>query len=138
MPDDLPYVDEHAVRIAAPRDVVWPVLERHGKSLGLPRGNLLAKVLGTRPEAGFEITASVPGESLDLTGSHRFSNYCLRFELADAPGGSTQLRAQTYAAFPGLTGEIYRTLVIRSRLHVIATMYVLRSVERNCRPLPLR
>jgi hypothetical protein len=132
-----PYVDEHAVRIAAPRDVVWTALEQYVTDIGIPHGNPLAKVLGTQPEAGFEVARSVPGESIDLVGRHRFSTYLLRFELADAPGGSTQLRAQTYAAFPGITGEIYRTLVIRTRFHVIATMHVLHSVERNCRTAPL-
>jgi hypothetical protein len=133
MPDYPPYVDEHAIRITAPREVVWPVLERHVANLGIPRGNPLAKVLGTQPAAGFEVAGSVPGESIDLVGRHRFSDYLLRFELADAPGGSTQLRAQSYAAFPGVTGEIYRTLVIRSRLHVVATRHILRSIRRDCR-----
>lgn len=136
-----PYIDEHAVRITAPREVVWTALEHYiTAGIGLPRGNPLAKLLttllGTQPRAGFEVARSVPGESIDLVGRHRFSTYLLRFELADAPAGSTQLRAQSYAAFPGITGEIYRTLVIRSRFHVIATLHVLRSVQRNCRTAP--
>lgn len=132
MPDRLPsYVDEHAVRISAPREVVWACLERYAiTSLGIPPGNPLAKLLGTEPQTGFEVSDSVPGESLELSGRHRFSTYRLRFELADAPAGSTQLRAQTYAVFPGVTGEIYRTLVIRTRLHVVATRQLLRSIGR--------
>lgn len=138
MSDTPPYVDEHAVRITAPRDVVWTVLEQYvTTSIGIPDGNLLTKLLGTEPEAGFEVARSVPGESIDLVGRHRFSTYLLRFELADAPDGATQLRAQTYAAFPGITGEIYRTLVIRTRFHVIATMHVLRTVQRKCRTATL-
>lgn len=137
MPDLPPYVDEHAIRITAAREVVFGVLEKRVADLGFPPGNPLAKLLGTQPSNGFEVAGSVPGERIDLVGRHRFSNYLLRFELADAPGGSTQLRAQTYAAFPGVTGEIYRTLVIRSRLHVVATMQILRSVQRNCRTAPL-
>jgi hypothetical protein len=131
--DNPPYVDEHAVRVAAPREVVWAALEKQAITLGIPAGSPLSKLLGTQPSSGFKVAESVPGESIDLVGRHRFSNYRLRFELADAPHGSTQLRAQTYAAFPGLTGEIYRTLVIRSRLHVVATMQLLRSIQRNCR-----
>jgi hypothetical protein len=132
MLDELPYVDEHAIRIPAPRDVVWAALERYvATSLRIPEGNPLALILGTEPRAGFEVSGSVPGESLDLVGRHRFSTYLLRFELADAPSGTTQLRAQTYAAFPGVGGRVYRALVISMRTHEVATNHVLRSVRRR-------
>ena len=132
MLDELPYVDEHAIRIPAPRDVVWAALERYvATSLRIPEGNPLALILGTEPRAGFEVSESVPGESLDLVGRHRFSTYLLRFELADAPSRTTQLRAQTYAAFPGVGGRVYRALVISMRTHEVATNHVLRSVRRQ-------
>jgi hypothetical protein len=130
---DLPYVDEHAIRIAAPREQVWAVLERHvGAGLGVPEGHLLARILGTQPQNGFAVAKSEAPERLTLAGRHRFSRYQLRFELAEAPNRSTQLRAQTYAEFPGVHGRIYRALVIDSRLHVIATNRILRSVRRRC------
>lgn len=128
---ELPYVDEHAVRVHAPRAVVWTALERYLDTLlrGTARSPLVA-FLGTEPHAGFEVTESSPPLRLTLTGRHRFSRYLLAFELADAPGGSTQLRAQTYAAFPGVRGRVYRTLVIGTRAHVLATNRMLRSVRR--------
>jgi hypothetical protein len=89
------------------------------------------RVLGTEPRAGFEIAERTPDVRLSLVGRHRFSRYLLAFELADAPGGSTQLRAQTYAAFPGVRGRVYRALVIGSRGHAIATNGMLRSVRRS-------
>ena len=126
----LPYVDEHAIRIAASREVVWAGLMRHvTASLLRPHGGWLANLLGTEPPAGFEVSDSVPARKLSLVGRHRFAHYMLVFELADARHGSTQLRAQTYAAFPGVHGRLYRALVISSRAHVVATMHILRSVR---------
>jgi hypothetical protein len=53
------------------------------------------------------------------------------FELDDDCSGTTRLRAQTYADFPGVRGRIYRALVIGTRGHVLATNHVLRSVKRR-------
>ncbi|MGC4941918.1 hypothetical protein [Kribbella sp. DT2] len=122
-----PFVDEHSLSLACPRDVVWQALNQHatGDLLIGPR-NPLALILGTKPRGGFEIADSIDGQRLDLTGRHHFSNYLLRFELE----GSTTLRALTYAAFPGPHGRIYRLLVISSGAHAIATRGILRSVAQ--------
>ena len=128
---ELPYVDEHAARILAPREVVWSALERYVDTLlRSTERNPLMRVLGTEPRAGFAIAERTPDERLTLVGRHRFSRYLLAFELTDAPGGSTQLRAQTYAAFPGVRGRVYRALVIGSQGHAVATNGMLRSVRR--------
>ena len=37
---------------------------------------------------------------------------------------------QTYAAFPGVRGRVYRALVIGSQGHAVATNGMLRSVRR--------
>lgn len=129
---DLPYVDEHAIRIAAPREEVWAALQRYvAGGLGISEGNPLAKVLGAEPQSGFEISESEAPERLTLTGRHRFSRYLLRFELTPASDGTTHVRAQTYAAFPGIHGRVYRALVIDSRAHVVATNRILRSLRRR-------
>ena len=135
---DLPYVDEHTVAIAAPRDQVWSALQRYTtESIGVPGGHPLARVLGTEPRSGFEVAEEIPGDRLTLTGRHRFSRYALVFELADTtpagPGGRenrTTLRARTYAAFPGARGQAYRALVIGTRAHVLAATRMLRAVRR--------
>ena len=67
------------------------------------------------------LTIAAPHERLTLTGRHHFSRYLLVFDLGDAPDGATRLRATSYAAFPGPHGRVYRTLVIGTRLHVVAT-----------------
>jgi hypothetical protein len=129
---NLPYVDEHAVRIPVPRDVVWTALERYvASALRSAEGSPLTRILGTEPRAGFEVSERVPAERLALAGRHRFSRYLLVFVLADAADGDTQLRAQTYAVFPGLHGSAYRALVIGTRFHVLATNRLLRAVRRR-------
>lgn len=131
MNTELPYVDEHSVRIPVSRDAVWAALQRYvASSLSGAEGSPLTKILGTEPRAGFEVLDSVPTDRLTLIGRHRFSRYMLTFELADATVGATQLRAQTYAAFPGMHGRVYRALVIGTRLHVVATNHLLRSIRR--------
>jgi len=130
--DDLPFVDEHSMRIPASRDRVWSALRGHvDSSLGIGAGNPLALILGTEPRAGFEIEREVPRQLLSMVGRHRFSRYRLVFELADVADGETQLSALTYAEFPGLRGRVYRALVIGTRAHVVATKQILRSIRRT-------
>lgn len=129
---DLPYVDEHVIRIAVSRELVWTALQRYVlTSLHLGEGNLLARILGTEPRAGFEVSESVRAERLTLVGRHPFSRYMLAFELTDVMRGTTQLRAQTYAVFPGVRGRIYRALVIGTHAHLAATRHILRSIRRQ-------
>lgn len=128
---DLPYVDEHAVTIAAPRDQVWTALRQYATtSIGVPGGHPLARILGTDPRSGFGIAETVPGTRLTLAGRHRFSRYTLVFELRDAAPDGTVLSATTRAAFPGARGQAYRALVIGTRAHVLATRHMLHAVRR--------
>jgi hypothetical protein len=127
----LPYVDEHAITIAVPRDQVWTALRRYAAtSIGISESSPLARILGTAPRSGFRVVEEVPGDRLTLGGHHRFSRYELVFKLDGTADGSTVLRAQTYAAFPGLHGRIYRVLVIGTRAHVLATSHMLRAVRQ--------
>jgi hypothetical protein len=128
---ELPFVDEHTIRIDASRELVWTALQRYvAASLRLAAGHPLTKILGTQPPAGFEVSESTPAERLILVGCHRFSRYMLAFELIDANDGTIQLRANTYAKFPGVRGRVYRVLVIGTRAHVIATNHILRGIRR--------
>lgn len=130
MTDNLPYIDEHTVRVDAPRRAVWHGLRWYVESLlrGTERNPLVA-LLGPQPRAGFDVAESVEEQRLSLTGRHRFSRYRLHFELSDAPGGGTCVHARSYAAFPGLHGSVYRALVIGTRLHVVATNDMLHGIR---------
>jgi hypothetical protein len=128
---ELPFIDEHSIRIPASRDHVWNALHRYVDStLVAGAHSPLTWILGTQPHAGFEIEQEVPGEQLGLAGRHRFSVYRLVFELSEV-ADETQLSALTYAEFPRLRGRVYRTLVIRTGFHVLATKHILRSVRRS-------
>jgi hypothetical protein len=136
---DLPFVDEHRVTVEASREVVWRTLRAYvDRGLASTSGSLFTRLLGAHPSSGFGVDEEVPAERLVLTGRHRFSRYALVFEL-DPSGDNTVLKARTFAVFPGPHGRVYRLLVIRSRLHVVATRRILRQIasssrQQNSRP----
>jgi hypothetical protein len=68
---------------------------------------------------------------LALMGEHRFSRYALIFCAVETASGPVRLSAETRAEFPGVKGRVYRTLVISSHGHVVATKSILRSVRRR-------
>lgn len=124
-----PFIDEHAVEVAAPVPVVWETLLDWAEHTltGGPR-RPLALILGTQPSAGFEVTDSEPPHTLDLSGRHRFARYRLVFHVDPLGTGEAVLRARSYASFPGLHGRAYRLAVISSGAHVVATRWMLRRV----------
>ncbi len=79
---------------------------------------------------GFLVTRSVAPAVLALMGEHRFSRYALIFRIEATAAGPARLSAETRAEFPAARGRVYRTLVIGSRGHVLATRSILRSVRR--------
>lgn len=138
---DLPFIDEHAIPVAAPADTVW----RHiPAAVGRPGwgSRLAASLLAAVPRRangdpltqgaalpGFSVRDAVPGERLVLAGRHRFSDYALIFMLADELG-RTRLSARTHARFPGIRGQVYRSLVIRSGAHRMLVRRMLRGIRR--------
>jgi hypothetical protein len=143
--EGLPPIDEHEIRIDAPPDVVWQALVKVvGGSFGGRLSTLLAMGLGcAETEAsgdlrhpggtipGFVVARVIPPALLGLLGAHRFSRYALVFRIDDLDEDGSRLRAETRAEFPGLRGVAYRTLVIRTRGHVLAVRRLLGSVRRQ-------
>jgi hypothetical protein len=125
----LPYLDEHAISIAAPRRAVDEALERY--TAGMCRGErpLLSRLLGLQPRSGFTTAAPAPGEQVRLRGRHRFATYALAFTTNEDGDGAT-LRAVTYARFPGVRGGAYRALLIGTGGHAFATRRILRSIKQ--------
>jgi hypothetical protein len=143
--ESLPFIDEHWIEIAATPDEVWNALMstvRHASEArsGVP----ISRALGCEETAvegaageigstlpGFVVTRSVKPAVLAMMGQHRFSRYALIFSILEKPSGLMLLSAQTRAEFPGRKGTAYRTLVIRSRGHVLVTTQILRQVRRR-------
>jgi hypothetical protein len=107
---DLPFVDEHAIEIEGPRERVWEALQR------------------TAPSTGFRVTESAAPAKLVLEGRHPFSRYALVFLIEELDSGRSRARAQTWAAFPGAAGRVYRALVIGSGMHAVLVRRMLRRL----------
>ena len=130
MEPEPPYVDEHGIVVAASRERTWEALTSYVDGrLAADHRSLFTWLLRTSPSSGFGVASRVPRERVELLGRHRFSRYRLVFTLSGS--GPTTLWATTYAAFPGPHGAAYRLLVIRSRLHVVATRRMLEAVRRR-------
>lgn len=149
---DLPSIDLHRVEVNAPQDSTWKALTEWSSRGGSdPRKVNFARLLGCEsvkvsgePGAagstvpGFRVARSAPPRELDLEGRHRFSTYTLDFRVEDLDGDRSLLSARTHAAFPGIKGQIYKTAVIRSRAHVLATKRILHSVARRAESATLK
>jgi hypothetical protein len=144
--DRLPHIDEHSATIAAGAGRTWEALLRIVEaSVSADRASRFARLLGCvdtdaagpRPLSegsafpGFHVEAATEERELALAGSHRFSDYSLVFRLEDLGEAGTRLRAETRADFPGLKGEAYKTMVIRTRGHVLVTRRLLGATKRR-------
>jgi len=151
-PDALPFLDEHGVEVEAPPDAVWKALCRVAEgSFSSSFAGRFARLVGCestgpsgpRPLAegsafpAFVVARAEPGSQLALAGRHRYSDYALVFHL-EGDGGTTRLRAETRAQFPGTGGRLYRAAVIGTRGHVLVTMRLLTAVKRRAELAPTR
>jgi hypothetical protein len=115
----LPYIDEHAITVAASRAETWPAVLRT-----ICRDPQDPSTVPT----GFVLDEARPPERLALKGRHLFARYLWVFELdADGPG-RTRVRSATWALFPGLHGKIYRALVIGTGAHRVVVRATLRRI----------
>jgi hypothetical protein len=141
--EELPFVDEHHVVVAAPAQVVWHWLTAHFTQPRRSGAQALAYVLAAEPRRatgtlpddgatlpGFRVAQVEPGRLLRLSGRHRFSTYVLALTLA-AEADRTTLTARTNADFPGPHGFVYRGLVISSGAHRAFVTGLLHAVRRR-------
>jgi hypothetical protein len=143
--DDLPFIDEHSRIVNASAQQTWDATRAvPARSLtgGLPAAfsHLLGceqTELAGEPGAvgstlpGFRVSRSTAPGELALEGSHRFSRYQLTFRIDDLGDGRSRLRAETRAVFPGMRGQLYRTLVIGTRGHVLAVRRMLAAIGQR-------
>ena len=148
--DDLPFIDEHAIEVAAPPERVWEAIcQTAASSFGGRWAEFLARLLGTaerHPQGdptepgstitGFRIGRADAPVELALEGEHRFSRYALIFHLEALPDGRSRVSAETRAVFPGLHGRAYRALVIGTRGHVLAVKRLLHAVRARAERAP--
>ncbi len=132
-----PYIDEYAAKVPANPERTWDALLRVLRT-DLSGGGPLVRILGASPSArsgdwagdltgatlpGFAVTEANRPTRLELRGHHRFASYALVFLIDE-----DKVRAQTYAAFPGLHGRAYRALVIGTRAHRLLVRRLLRRI----------
>jgi hypothetical protein len=129
--------------VDAPVGVVWRSLTRQIAQQNITGSPALVRLLGARPQRasgtpleegatvpGFAVAEAVPEEHVRLAGRHHFSRYVLEFAMSAGPEG-TVLAARSYGEFPGITGFVYRKLVIGSGAHPVLVRRMLRSVRRH-------
>lgn len=121
----LPYIDEHAITIDATAAETWSAL--------------LAVMCRdpadpTTVPFGFALDEASPPRRFVLKGRHPFAVYRWVFELDDLGPRRTRVRSQTWAAFPGLHGKVYRALVIGSGGHRVVVRLMLRRIAAAVRP----
>jgi hypothetical protein len=144
---ELPFVDEHSVDVDAPAAVAWDAAVANARgAFGSGAGGLFARAVGCEETeiagtpgeegstiVGFRIETSRPPQELGMAGRHRFSEYRLTFLIEPLDGGRSRVRALTHARFPGFHGDVYRTLVVRSRIHVLVTRHLLNGIAERAK-----
>ncbi len=142
----IPFVDAHAVTVHATPAATWDaLLDVVSASFDRSPVSLVARVLGCQDThgngsvlsvlgataPGFRVAGADPQSRLELVGRHRFSRYKLVFVLEALDGPGCRVRAETWAAFPGGAGRLYRAFVIGSGGHVIVVRSMLAGVRRR-------
>jgi hypothetical protein len=144
--ESLPFVDEVSTEVEATPEEAWEAVvatveRRGGRTAGRATGRALGcvpdrcagevgEIGGTVP--GFLVTRSVPPAVLALMGEHRYSRYALVFRVAERGLDRPLLvSAETRAEFPGVSGSIYRLLVVGSHGHAVAVRSLLGSIRRE-------
>lgn len=117
----LPYIDEHAITVDADRAATWAAT----------LSTLCGDPADPHAPVGFAIGDFQPESRLSLRGRHPLAVYEWVFilEAADITDPHwTRLRSQTWAAFPGIHGRIYRALVIGSGGHRVVVRRTLTRI----------
>lgn len=127
----LPYIDEHRLEVRATPERTWHAVGQFVRErLTRPAPAPFVRLWRLSPTSGFAIAEEIAPRRLALRGQHRFSRYALAFDIA--PGsGSVVVTARTAAEFPGISGSVYRALVIGSGGHGVIVRHMLRRIAKS-------
>jgi hypothetical protein len=129
--DDLPMIDEHSIDVEAQPDAVFhAVRRRFARVLTGPVGAAFSRLWGCDPPNAFEVVEEDQPRLIVVAGRHRFSRYGIIFRITPTASGS-RLSAESRAEFPGVSGQLYKTAVIGTRGHVVATQALLRHIAKR-------
>jgi hypothetical protein len=127
----LPYIDEHRLEVRATPERTWDAVVQFVQDrLTRPAPVSFVQLWRLSPASGFAIAEKIAPRHLALRGQHRFSRYELAFDIAPR-SGSVVLTARTAAEFPGISGSLYRALVIGSGGHGIIVRQMLRRIAKS-------
>ncbi|MFL6172987.1 MAG: hypothetical protein ACJ716_08840 [Marmoricola sp.] len=127
----LPFIDEHSVVADAPATAVWDAVHDSFERPLTGVARRYAELVGAQDGRAFVVDRADRPELLGLVGQHRFSRYALTFTFTALGPDRTLLTARTNALFPGLGGQLYKTLVIRSRAHRLLTRGLIRRLAKR-------
>jgi hypothetical protein len=127
--DTLDLLDVHERTVPATPARTWLGLVRFVRRELLSQPNAaLGALLGISAGTGWTVSREDPADrSLRVEGRHRFAVYAIDFVVLPA-GADATVRATSFAEFLGPAGRAYRHLVVSTRLHVLATNWLLRGV----------
>jgi hypothetical protein len=139
----LPRIDEHDITVHAPASLTWDaVVDVFRRLASKPTWRVLAQALRCKPVRasgteggigttlpGFVVARCEPTTEWALEGEHLFSHYALTFRIVPLDDAHCRVTAYTSAAFPGLHGSMYRTLVIGTGGHARGVRGILRSIR---------
>lgn len=146
MVTDLPFIDEFDATVEAPPSQVFSALTRAmDRTFSGAAGQVFTAVLGclhrgasyTVPPVegqevnGFRVARVEAPSLLVLEGQHRFAIYRLTLRVEGVGPDRSRLSARTDAAFPGLTGRLYRLGVIGTGGHAMIAKRMLSAVARR-------
>lgn len=148
-----PFIDVHSLAVDAARERAWDAVaqvmrgwtggtlpQRRARAAALVARLLLGCVDAEPPPPGpglpraiigFHVARAEPPSLIALEGEHRFSRYALTFRIEQADESRCVVQAETRAAFPGLSGRLYRTAIIGSGAHVIVVRRLLSSIKHS-------
>jgi hypothetical protein len=84
---------------------------------------------------GFVVCQIVPGVTFAARGRHRFSAYQLVFSIEPRSATSSRVTAETFAEFPGVSGRLYRFLVVTLGPHTVVMRLALWYLRRRAESL---